>query len=108
MSLYTYETSQHNEHSALAISLPGKLPESRTEIRIAPEELPRSACFSVKVAKLIYTLCAGWEKRALTFTVSFFKQIRRSLFRYCRFFPTAHRSRMQTANFTGCLVSLRL
>ena len=108
MSLYTYETTQHNEHSALAISLPGKLPESRAGIRVAPVELPCSVCFTVKVAKLIYTLCAGWEKRARAFTVSFFKQIRRSLFRYCRFFPTARRSRMQTANLTGCLVSLRL
>lgn len=109
MSDHIYETVSNNGGNAdIVISLSGQLPDTGNDVCIVPAELRCGKCFTVKVAGMLYALCAGWEDRALALTVSFFKRVSKALLKYCSHCFEMPVVQLPAVCFSGNMICLRL
>ena len=66
MNICITETTEHSIFTDVAISLPGVLPESGTCVQVPSRMASAGITFTVKAARVLYTLSCNWEKLKLT------------------------------------------
>ena len=106
MNICIAETLDRSIVADAAISLPGVLPESGTCFHVPPRNLSAGICFTVKAARVLYTLRSNWEKIKFNCSVSL-KKAKTTAARIFRFISTAAQMKPAAILMADC-VRLRL
>ena len=106
MNICITETIERSIFTDVAISLPGVLPESGTCFHVPSRMASAGISFTVKAARVLYTLCCNWEKLKFSCSVSL-KKVKETVCRTLRLISPASVMK-PVALLTADCVRLRL